>query len=649
MSKAHPQDNAAHGTGAPLAAAPQNTFDMVTAGAGSAPDATALSFFLDVENHKRPFKWTHAEIKQQIVRAANAFYRHGLRRGDVIAMVLPNMPEAHWTIWGGEATAIVMPVNPMLEPDTIASLLKAANARAIVTLAPTPMVDLWEKVTALLPKVPSVRKVFTVSPLDYHLGVLAPILRLQARLKTPRTAGQAKVYSLTQEMRCSRDNDLVFAPPCLDDIASYFCTGGTTGAPKIAKRTHRTEVSNASMVARVLSGELNPGAVLFCGLPLFHVNAQLGSGLVPWSRGAHVVLATPQGYRGKDVIQRFWELVEHHRIVSFSGVPTVYTALMNVPVNGRSLASLKVGICGAAPLASQTIKTFEAETGVKILEGYGLTEAGCVSTLNPKVGGKAGSIGLCLPGQRLISVILDEQGRYVRDASTDEVGVLAIHGPNTFAGYLDPMHNDGIWIHRPEPCTGRILRWLNTGDLGHIDKDGFVFLNGRKKDLIIRGGHNIDPREIEEALHKHPSVAQAAAVGRPDAHLGEIPVAYIELRPGCHTDAQALAQHVATHIGERAAIPKRIHVLKALPTTAVGKVFKPDLIKLEIEDVVRTEARNANVTLNQMRIEQDPRRGFVVIYDAQDSSELLQDALSRYTFGAAPLQHTPASTPMSLI
>ncbi len=236
----------------------------------------------------------------------------------------------------------------------------------------------------------------------------------------------------------------------------------------------------------------------------------------------------------------FWEIVSRYRVSMFSGVPTLYAALMQTPVGDSDISSLRFAICGAAPMPAALIRAFEAKTGVKILEGYGLTEGACVSSVNPAAGERrAGSIGLPIPYQRMEAVVLDGEGRFQRMADVDEVGHIAISGPNVFKGYLDPRHNAGVWID----IDGE--RWLNTGDLGRRDANGYFWLTGRKKELIIRGGHNIDPRTIEEALASHPGVAMAAAIGSPDAYAGEMPVAYVQPKPGATVTEQELLEHAA--------------------------------------------------------------------------------------------------------
>lgn len=611
----------------------QNTYDLLLRGSRRHPDAPALSFFLRTEDHTAPMVWTHREWMARITQTANALRQLGVNRSDVIAFILPNLPETHWTIWGGEAAGIVFAINPLLEPTLMSELMNAARPKVLVTLAPTPNTDIWQKASEAAAQVPSLQHVLTVSPLPYLRHAMAPLLHWVSRLKTPRKVGQAKVRPLLPLIDAAPAQTLTYPPPSLDDKASYFCTGGTTGLPKIAVRTHRTEVANAVELAATFGPEIQgAGRAVFCGLPLFHVNAQIGTGLTPWSVGAQVVLGTPQGYRAPGLIPRFWDIAAQHRFVFFSGVPTVYSALLQHPPKGQDLSELKFGICGAAPMPVELFHRFQKETGVKILEGYGLTEGGCVSSINPPHGEtRLGSIGLRLPWQDMAAFVLDEQGRWLRDAECNEVGVLAIRGPNLFEGYLHAAHNKGLWIERPN-ARGEMARWLNTGDLGRQDEQGYFWLTGRKKELIIRGGHNIDPKLIEEALHAHPAVAMAAAVGRPDAHAGEVPVAYVQLREGRAVTQAELMQHAQAQVAERAAWPKHIHIVDALPTTAIGKIFKPALTLQEMESVVRDEAQAAGTALSWCQASQDPRIGAVVRWRAAGDGEALSNRLARYTF-----------------
>lgn len=345
----------------PLAARalPGTTWEALNAGARINPDAPALSFFLRAADFQRPQVWTYRQMIGQIARAANALRGLGIGRQDVVAFVLPNLPETHWVIWGGEAAGIVLAINPMLPSDQIAELLRAGNAKWVVTLEPTPKTDLWDKVSTAAQQVQGLQGILTVGIGPYLRGVAGLAVSATSRLRK-LSAGHLKVRSLRKEMARARADGLNFAPPSPGDISSYFCTGGTTGLPKIARRTHASEVFDCWATATVVADAMAAGAALFCGLPLFHVNGQLVTGLAPWMQGAHVVLGTPQGYRGESVIANFWKIAEHYRIAGFSGVPTVYSALLQVPVQGRDLSSLVYGFCGAAPMPEELFRRFEA-------------------------------------------------------------------------------------------------------------------------------------------------------------------------------------------------------------------------------------------------------------------------------------------------
>jgi len=354
------------------------------------------------------------------------------------------------------------------------------------------------------------------------------------------------------------------------------------------------------------------------------------TGLEPFSRGDHVILGTPQGYRGDGVMARFWDIVAHHRITTFSGVPTLYAALLQQPIAGRDISSLEFGVCGAAPMPMELMRRFQQKTGLKILEGYGLTEGTCVSTINPPRGEqRIGSIGLRVPLQLMKAVVLDGQGAYVRDCDVDEAGVLVISGPNVFSGYRVAKHNQGLWLD-----LGDGRRWLNTGDLGRQDAQGYFYLTGRKKELIIRGGHNIDPASIEEPLHAHPAVQIAAAVGRPDAHAGELPVAYVQLEPGASATEAELLAYAKEAIPERAAVPKAIHIIAAMPLTGVGKIFKPALKHREIADALRCALQDAGVGAVDLEVLDDPQQGICIDVSPSSDSDVdrLGQVLGQYPF-----------------
>lgn len=619
---------------------PQSTYEMIRRGASVNPEAPALSFFLSVNDHRTPQTWSYAALLERVTQTANFFDSIGVKKDSVIAFVLPNLPETHFVIWGGQAAGIVAAFNPLLEGPALAELLNAAGASVLVTLAPFPGTDTWIKLQPHLPAIKSLRHLVLVNLADRVHGAAQCAAQMQKNEALGLLGPQGVHGAVPMSVRIHDFNSAIQAQRAdglnsrrhiaAQDASSYFCTGGTTGLPKIAMRTHGNEVANAWSTAQVLGAGIGPGKVVFCGLPLFHVNGVLVTGLLPFSRGAHVVLGTPQGYRGDGVIQRFWEIVEHHRVNFFSGVPTLYASLLQVPVGERDVRSLEYGLCGAAPMPVEVFRRFQEQTGIKILEGYGLTEATCVSSVNPPMGERRlGSIGLRVPMQQMKTVVLDEGGAYLRDCVVDEVGVLVVSGPNVFSGYRQAGQNEGLWVD-----TGDGWRWLNTGDLARQDEQGYFWLTGRKKELIIRGGHNIDPQTIEAPLHRHPAVQIAAAVGRPDVHAGELPVAYVQLRAGATATEADLLAFLKAEIAERAALPRQVNIIETMPLTAVGKIFKPALKHRETRDALSAALKDAGIAFEALEVAEDKSRGLVasVRLDASASIAVAREVLGRFPF-----------------
>ncbi|MDP3364605.1 MAG: acyl-CoA synthetase [Pseudomonas sp.] len=541
---------------------PSSTFELIRRTAQTSPEAAALSFILQGTGEETPLRLNYAELLGKITQTANAFHRLGLRPGKAVSFLLPNLPQTHYTIWGGEAAGIVNAINPLLDPEHIAELIHASNSELLVTLAPFPGTELWDKVDALRDQLPELKAILCVD-----MANLLPEPQRSA-LKAQRGLLPEGVLDFDETIAaCPADHLESGRVITADDIASYFHTGGTTGTPKLAPHSHGNEVAMAYSMNLVT--RFGVGDVTLCGLPLFHVNGVIVTGLTAFIGGAEVLLATPQGYRNTTLISNFWKVIARHKVSFFSGVPTIYAGLLQIPSEGHDLSSLKYALCGAAPMPVELIRQFEAKTGLTLLEGYGLTEGTCGSCANPPAGERRpGSIGLPMPYCEVRIKVLDEQGSYLRDAAQDEIGNLCIRGATVFKGYLQASKNAGIWVDGD---------WFNTGDLGRVDADGYIWLTGRSKDLIIRGGHNIDPQMIEEALHKHPAVAMAAAVGKPDEKAGELPVVYVQLKPGAQTSETELLEHAAAHIPERAAVPKDAWIIDAIPLTAVGKTFKPAL------------------------------------------------------------------------
>lgn len=615
-----------------------NTYDAIKAGSAINPSKTAISFFLTGDEHKTPHNVSYSELIKKITQSANFFNSLGLGEDDIVAFILPNLPETHYVIWGGEAACQILAINPLLEPSQIRDLINSAGVKAVVTMNPMTNIDLWPKLEEILPELHNVEHVIGIDIAQYvrgPKGIAAKAIQTVNRLKIKMPAGK-KYHNFTSAIQTQKSLGLNFKRTFNDQTASsLFCTGGTTGLPKIARRTHRNELSNAA-AARVYNGvALSSDKVILSGLPLFHVNGALITGLIPLSIGATLVIATPQGYRGQNVIPMFWDIVEHFKVSAFSAVPTAYSALMNFPTEGKDLSSLELGFCGAAPMPVETFKSFQDKTGIKILEGYGCTEGNCISSANPFFGEqKIGSIGLRLPFQDMACVRVDGN-KITGKCNVDEIGVVAIKGPNVFLGYQQEHQNEGIWLTDENGDT-----WLNTGDLGREDKDGYFFLTGRKKELIVRGGHNIEPKMIEEAICKHPAINLAAAVGKPDQHAGEVPVCYVQVEQGNNVTAEELMSFAKTEIPEKAAIPKDIHLVDELPLTAVGKVFKPALEMQEIEKcvagLIKKELPESSADID---VVQDPKQGILAnikLSNCDDQTkENFQKVLGTYTFKSA--------------
>jgi fatty-acyl-CoA synthase len=335
-----------------------------------------------------------------------------------------------------------------------------------------------------------------------------------------------------------------------------------------------------------------------------------------------VVFPTPAGYRGDGVFDNLWSLIARWKITYLIAVPTALSALMQRPVNA-DISSLRGTFSGSAALPVELIRRFQSATGVEVVEGYGLTEATCLVAVNPPEGvKKVGSVGLPFPYCDVRILTTDGAGG-VRACAVDEVGEICVSNPGVWPGHT-----------YTEAEKNRSLYWgdhLRTGDLGRLDAEGYLYITGRAKDLIIRGGHNIDPALIEEAMMSHPAVAFAGAVGQPDAHAGELPCVYVELVKGATASAEALADHARTHIPERAALPKHLEIVDELPKTAVGKVFKPALRARAITRVLDEALAKAGLTARVITVAEDRKRGLVAtVGPAGDSDAGLTTCLGAF-------------------
>ena len=602
---------------------PTSNYELISRQAQAHPDRIAMHFFMDGATFDKPLSWTYQEFVATINQTANLFRDLGIHRTDVVTYMLPNLPAAVFTVMGAEVAGIVGAINMQLEAVHIVEILTAMETKVLVTVPEATDKENWKKVVAIANEVTTLKTILTVNPADDTSSLIAT--------PSSSTINGIEVVDFHQSI-AKQKKELQFSINIQDhDFASYFHTGGTTGRPKIAQRTHGNEVFNTWALNDFMNAYTPK--VFFCGLPWFHANGVVVTGFTVFANGHTLVLGTAAGYRGNRVIPNFWKIIEHYQISFFSCVPTILQFLLPIPVGNTDISSLENAICGAAPLSVKLFKEFEAHSGVKLMEGYGFTEGTCVNSANPPNGiRKVGSIGLRLPFHYMKIVQLDDDGHYLRDAKTNEIGIVVARGKNIIPGYKEAIHNKNIWIHDGQQ------KWYNTGDIGKQDEGHYFWLTGRKKELIIRGGHNIDPKSIEEPLSKHPAVAAVAAVGRPDKKVGELPVVYVVLKAGQQATAAELLAYGQQHIAERAARPKKLYFLDQLPLTAVGKVFKPKLSDLQQMEICMEEL-DALELFNELdlRVELTTDRGRVtfikaVAKDGKNHSAAIRDALSDYTF-----------------
>ncbi|WP_170478608.1 acyl-CoA synthetase [Ruegeria arenilitoris] len=588
---------------------PVTFHQLLTRTAANFPNHNAMSFQLLSGPTDKAETLTWSELLGKVNQAANLFRSLGVGEKDVVAYVLPNCNETLATLMGGAVAGIVNPINPLLEPEQIAAILRETNAKVVVTLKSFPKTDVAQKVEEAVRHAPSVNTVLEID-LNRYLtppkSWLVPLLR--PKMGDKEKLAHADYLNFNKEI-AKQPTTLTFEDSKEDRVACFFHTGGTTGMPKVAQHKYSGLIYNGWLGNTLLFDEND---VIMCPLPMFHVFAVHVIIMAAVSSGAHVIFPTPAGYRGDGVFDNFWKLIERWKVSFIITVPTAISAKMQRPVDA-DISSVKTAFSGSAPLPVELFRRFEEATGVTIVEGYGLTEATCLVSCNPVDGEKKiGSIGIPFPYTDV--KILQDGADGPIECDTDQVGEICISNPGVFPGntYTEAEKNTNLY---------HFDKYLRTGDLGRFDEDGYLWITGRAKDLIIRGGHNIDPAEIEEALLGHDAVAFAGAIGQPDSHSGEVPCAFVELVDGASATEQELMEYCKVHVHERAAQPKHMTILDELPKTAVGKVFKPDLRKQAITRIYNEALESAGVSARVVSVVDDKKRGLVAQLDANGSSE----------------------------
>jgi len=468
---------------------------------------------------------TYGEFDARTDELAAGLAELGVAPGDVVSVFLPNcieFLEAWFAVL--KAGGVLGPVNPAYTGPEASFVINDSGAVAVVTNA--------HGADVIAPERDGISRLRNVISIDTGGDVtLAELADRGGPTPTPMPARG------------------------LDDLAALLYTSGTTGKPKGAMLSHRNQLVNATQGAELVP--LGPGDRVGMLLPLFHANAQVVTTLIPIMIGCEIVMWE------RFSASKFWQTVAELEPASLSAVPTILAAVLHAPGAPEGQTSLRYVICGAAPLSVELLEAFQQRFGIRILEGYGMTETSCIASINPFYGDrKAGSIGLPIRGQQMeIRTDTGERG------ATGEYGEIVVKGPNVMHGYLN----------RPE-ATAESIRdgWLHTGDVGYMDEDGYFFIVDRSKDMIIRGGENVYPREIEEVIYAFEGVHECAVIGVPDEIRGEEVLALVVPKAGIILDLEALAAHAAGRLAHYK-LPRQFEVRDELPKTPTGKISKGPL------------------------------------------------------------------------
>ncbi len=477
----------------------------------------------------------YRELDERSSRVAGALLDLGVRKGDRVCILMDNSPEFYYAYFGiNKIGAIAGPVNCWWQAGEIQYLLNDSGAAAL-------FIDHGYRA--------HVDRIIGGTPALRHI--------------IEREASDDRFLSFERMMTdAAPPPPLEIAP---EDVSTIVYTSGTTGSPKGVLLTHGNILTNSRQAS--LLANIDEKDVILCFLPLFHVNGLVITGTSPLSKGSQIIL------RRNFSASEFWECVAKYRVTVFSGVPTVYQILLATPGHeGLDLSSLRYGVCGAAPMPVETIRRFEEAFDMIIIEGYGLTESTAGATANPIDGvRKIGSIGIPFAESEIR--LLDDRDEEVPQG---EVGEICIRGGHVMKGYYN----------RPEE-TAQTLRggWLHTGDMACRDGDGYLFIVDRKKEMIIRGGENIYPRELEDILCRHPHVLEAAVVGVPDAIYGEEVMACLVLHPGRTLSEDAFREWCRDNMASYK-VPKYVDFRAALPKNILGKVLKK-----ELKSVLKSEGK----------------------------------------------------------
>ncbi len=534
---------------------PQIPLDQfVTNAANKYPDATAVIFF----NRKL----TYRELDDLVNRFAAGLQQLGVKKGDRVAIHLPNCPQYPIAYYGVlRAGGIVVPCNPLYVARELQHQIADAGAEVIVTLS-----AFYNTVNSIR-EAAGLKHVIVARIKDYFpplLRVLFTLLKEKKEGHFVDITGHAHTYWFLDFVNNApaKPKPVEVTP---EDTGVLMYTGGTTGIPKGAQLTHRNLVANALQTKAWMTDIREGGEVVLTALPLFHSYGMTTCmNLATVCASAMLLIPNPRDIKG------LLENINKHQPSLFPGVPTMYVAINNYPeVHKYNVRSIKACISGAAPLPVEVQTKFQELTGAKLVEGYGLSEATPVTHANPIYGkNKIGTIGLPFPDTDAKIVDLDTGEQ---ELPPGEIGELVIRGPQVMKGY---------WNMPTE--TANVLRngWLYTGDIARMDEEGYFSIVDRKKDMIIAGGYNIYPREIEEVLYQHPKVKECVAAGVPDEYRGETVKVYIVLKEGETATEEEIIEYCRQNLAKYK-VPRLVEFRKELPKTMVGKILRRALVEEE--------------------------------------------------------------------
>ncbi len=523
-------------------------YDMFASAVADFPDGVAAYFF------GRPF--TYTEMDDMTARVAAMLRSLGVEKGDRVGLVLPNIPQylpAHFGVL--RIGAVVVPNNPLYTDKELAFQLKNSGAKIVIALdlLAARLDRVWEE--------SGIEHCILCRVNDYLPGMLKYLYPIKAMISGQKAKVPADDrFSYFTDRIAEADPDAGEpAEVGSEDLAMLLYTGGTTGTSKGAMLTHANLHSNVTQTAHWLTDIKRGEEVIMAALPFFH-SYGLTTCIHLAAKSASTVVLVP-----RFDVTHVMKDVQKHGVTIFPGVPTMYVAINTHPKVGKfDLSTIRACISGAAPLPLEVQKQFEELTGGRLVEGYGLSEASPVCIANPVYGRrKIGTIGLPFPGTD--AAVVDPETR--KELGLGDVGELAVRGPQVMQGYWE----------MPEETAGQLQEgWLFTGDMATVDEEGYFVIVDRKKDMIIAGGYNIYPREVEEILYEHPAVLECGVIGIPDEYRGEAVKAYVVLRE----DAEATEKEIIEFCRENMAkykVPAAVAFAEELPKSLIGKILRKDI------------------------------------------------------------------------